>query len=62
MTYMHNGKQYIAVSVGGGPFFSGFSEDDIETASRESGIDPQTLRMLSQIPSTTPKLVAFALP
>jgi hypothetical protein len=57
VTYMHRGRQYIVVAIGGGPFFGGFSEDAAE-------IDPDLARLLQMMPEsgTTPELIALALP
>ena len=57
ITYRHDGRQYIVVAVGGGPFFS-IAEEDLE------GLDEDVaaaLRMASA-GGTTPRLVAYALP
>jgi quinoprotein glucose dehydrogenase len=57
VTYMHRGRQYVVVAVGGGPFFGGFSEDAAE-------IDPDLARLLQGMPDsgTEPELIALALP
>jgi quinoprotein glucose dehydrogenase len=59
ITYEHQGRQYLVVAVGGGPFFGGYSDDAKE-------IDPgfaERLKALAQFgSSTTPELVAFRLP
>jgi quinoprotein glucose dehydrogenase len=58
VTYMHEGSQYIIVSVGGGGFFGGYTEDAIEI---DEGFN-ERLKILGQIPSSTPELLAFRLP
>jgi quinoprotein glucose dehydrogenase len=56
VTYMHQGRQYIVVAVGGGPFFAG--------AADMPGIDEETAKLLAAAESegTTPELIALALP
>jgi quinoprotein glucose dehydrogenase len=57
VTYMHRGRQFVVVAIGGGPFFGGFSEDAAE-------IDPDLAQLLQMMPEsgTTPELIALALP
>ena len=62
VTFLHEGRQMIAVSVGGGPFFGGMSKEAAEDA---KNIDPEMAEFLKVVGSgggTTPKLVAFRLP
>lgn len=58
VTYMHEGSQYIVVAVGGGGFFGGYTEDAIEI---DEGFN-ERLKVLGQMPSSTPELLAFRLP
>jgi quinoprotein glucose dehydrogenase len=59
VTYLHEGRQYLVVAVGGGPFFGGYSDDAKE-------IDPgfaERLKLMSQFGTTTkPELIALRLP
>ncbi len=61
MTYMHEGKQYICVAVGGGPFFA-ISRAESEAPADTSFGDKATLQALSSMPGAKPELVAFRLP
>ena len=56
-----DGKQFLAVAVGGGPFFS-LSDDEIETMAADfEGVDAATLR--TQVNrGTTPELIVYRLP
>jgi quinoprotein glucose dehydrogenase len=58
ITYLHQGKQYLVVSVGGGPFFAAGPEDFGESA------DSETAKLLAatQPKTTNPELIAFRLP
>ena len=58
VTYRIGGKQYIVVAVGGGPFFGG----DLAEVLKES--NPELAAAFAANPprSTTPQLVALALP
>lgn len=58
ITYLHDGKQYIVVSVGGGPFFGGYSEDAHEIDDEFA----EALKVLGAGAGTTPQLIAFRLP
>jgi quinoprotein glucose dehydrogenase len=56
VTYMHNGRQYIVVAVGGGPFFAALDS--------MPDLDPELAKVLAaqEGKGTTPELVALALP
>ncbi|HVS64696.1 MAG TPA: hypothetical protein VMT85_14470 [Thermoanaerobaculia bacterium] len=56
ITFLHEGTQYLAVAVGGGPFFGGYSEDAAE-------IDPDLASALRALGGggTTPELVVLRL-
>jgi quinoprotein glucose dehydrogenase len=58
VTYLHQGKQYLVVAIGGGPFFAAGPEDFGESA------DSETAKLLaaSQPKTTNPELIAFRLP
>jgi quinoprotein glucose dehydrogenase len=58
VTYLHQGKQYLVVSVGGGPFYALGSEDLGELA----GTDTGKALLASQPKTISPELVAFRLP
>jgi quinoprotein glucose dehydrogenase len=58
VTYQHQGKQYLVVSLGGGPFFAAGPEDFGEEASSAAA---QAI-VASQPKTTDPELVAFRLP
>jgi quinoprotein glucose dehydrogenase len=58
ITYLHGGKQYLTVAVGGGPFVISAPEDFGDAADS----DAARAMMASQLKSTTPELVAFRLP
>lgn len=58
VTFRHEGIQYLAVAVGGGPFFGGYSEDAAE-------IDPDlaaALKVMGSAGATKPELVVLRLP
>ncbi len=57
ITYLHDGRQYLVVAIGGGSFFGGASDDAAD-------VDPELARVLEMADRgrTTPELVAFALP
>jgi hypothetical protein len=58
ITYQHDGKQYLVVSTGGGPFFAAGPEDFGESAD-----SAQAKAIVASQPKTTnPELVAFRLP
>ncbi len=56
VTYMHGGRQFIVVAVGGGPLFSAMDQ--------MPDIDEATARMLASLEQegTRPELIALALP
>jgi quinoprotein glucose dehydrogenase len=58
VTYLHEGKQYIVVSTGGGPFFAMSAEDFGESADSQAA---QAV-LAAQPKTTNPELVAFRLP
>jgi hypothetical protein len=58
ITYQHDGRQYLVVSVGGGPFFAVTPED----LGAEAGSDAAKAILASQPKETHPELVAFRLP
>jgi quinoprotein glucose dehydrogenase len=58
VTYLHRGKQYLVVAVGGGPFFAAGPEDFGESADSEAA----KLIAASQPATTNPELIAFRLP
>jgi quinoprotein glucose dehydrogenase len=58
VTYLHDGKQYIVVATGGGPFFAMSAEDFGESADSQ---EAQAV-LASQPKTTNPELVAFRLP
>jgi hypothetical protein len=58
ITYLHDGKQYLVVSVGGGPFFSVTPED----LGADINSDTAKAILASQPKETHPELVAFRLP
>jgi quinoprotein glucose dehydrogenase len=58
ITYEHEGKQYLVVSVGGGPFFAAGPEDfgaEADSAAAKAIV-------ASQPKTTNPQLIAFRLP
>jgi quinoprotein glucose dehydrogenase len=58
ITYEHEGKQYLVVATGGGPFFAAGPEDFGESAD-----SAQAKAIVASQPKTTnPQLVAFRLP
>ena len=57
ITYMVNGRQYVVVAVGGGPFFAGIDE-----LAEDAGLDLTEEQIAAMLRGTTPKLVALALP
>ncbi len=56
VSYMHGGRQYVVVAVGGGPLFAAMSQ--------APDIPPEVAKMLDAMEQegTTPQLVALALP
>ena len=56
VTYLHEGRQYIVVAVGGGPFVSQ-DEGDWNDATSE-----QVRQVIRQTRATTPELIALRLP
>ena len=58
ITYSAAGRQYLAVSVGGGPFFGGYSED-VEDFSPELA---RLLKAIGNRGATKPELIVLHLP
>ena len=60
ISYLHEGRQYIVVAVGGGPFFGAMSS----IRDNDPDMDPERANMLAAMEQqgTTPELIAFALP
>ncbi|HVR29453.1 MAG TPA: pyrroloquinoline quinone-dependent dehydrogenase [Thermoanaerobaculia bacterium] len=57
ITYLHQGRQYLVVAVGGGPFFAASPEDFGESADSAAA-----RQLLAAQPTTTnPELIAFRL-
>jgi quinoprotein glucose dehydrogenase len=59
VTYLHEGRQYLVVSVGGGPFFGGLTEEDAAEWGEET---VKQLSAAADAQTTKPRLVAFRLP
>ncbi len=63
ITYLHAGRQYLVVAVGGGPFFSGgFSKEELEATRQNDPTAAGILEALDRAEPSQPQLVAFALP
>ncbi len=58
ITYVAGGRQFLVVSVGGGPFFGGYSRDAEEIAPDLAGM----LKAMGDRGGTRPELIALALP
>ena len=62
VTFLHGGKQYLAIAIGGGPLFSGLTETDLEWDVDDTGASAQAVKALSKMKGTAPALLAFRLP